>query len=219
VSDASRAARPDGEGRPARPDGESRPVWPDGEGRPVWPDGEGRPVWPDGEGRPVWKGRYLETHVAPWGDGGQWEFVKRVAGIQAAVILALTDRREIVLVEQYRPPLGKPAIELPAGLVGDEAEGEDVLSSARRELHEETGFEAAHWEAFGEFASSPGMVGEMFHFYRATGLTRTGPGGGVSNEGITVHVVPLDTLPAFLQAARARGCAIDTRLLIGLSLV
>ncbi len=167
----------------------------------------------------VWKGRFLEVHVAPWGDGGQWEFVKRTRGIQAAVILALTDAGEVVLVEQHRPALGRTAIELPAGLVGDETEGEDVFVSAQRELLEETGFEAAHWEAFGEFASSPGMVGEIFHFYRATGLKRVGPGGGVDNEGIIVHVVPLNGVSAFLQSARARGCAIDTRLLILLSLV
>lgn len=167
----------------------------------------------------VWKGRFLEMHVAPWGDGGQWEYVKRTRGIEAAVILALTDAREVVLVEQYRPALGRPAIELPAGLVGDETEGEDVFVSAQRELLEETGFEASHWEAFGEFASSPGMVGEIFHFYRATGLTRTGPGGGVDNEGIIVHLVPLDQVKAFLATARTRGCAVDTRLLILLSLV
>lgn len=167
----------------------------------------------------VWKGRFLEVHVAPWGDGGQWEYVKRTRGIQAAVILALTDAGEAVLVEQYRPALGRPAIELPAGLVADETEGEEAVASARRELFEETGFEAEHWESFGEFASSPGMVGEIFHFYRATGLRRTGPGGGVGNEEIAVHVVPLEGVPAFLSAARARGCAVDTRLLILLSLV
>lgn len=169
--------------------------------------------------RAVWKGRFLEAHVAPWGSSGEWEFVKRVAGIQAAVIVALTDAREIVLVEQYRPPLARACIELPAGLVGDETEGEAVLDSARRELHEETGFEAAEWEDFGTFASSPGMVGEMFHLWRATGLRRTGPGGGTASEGIIVHVVPVAELPAFIAEARARGCAIDTRLLIGLSLV
>lgn len=166
-----------------------------------------------------WKGKFLEVHVVPWGDGGQWEYVKRARGIQAAVILALTDAREIVLVEQYRPALSAPAIELPAGLVGDLTEGEEVFASAQRELLEETGFEAEHWEPFGEFASSPGMVGEIFHFYRATGLTRVGPGGGVEEEGIVVHVVPVAGLPAFIAAARARGCVIDTRLLIALSLV
>ncbi len=168
---------------------------------------------------PAWHGQFLEMHVVPFGDGGRWEFVKRVHGIEAAVILALTEAREIILVEQYRPPLGRSCIELPAGLVGDETEGEDVLVSAQRELLEETGFEATHWESFGAFASSPGMVGELFHFYRATGLTKTGPGGGTEGEGITVHTVALEALPDFLAACRARGCAIDTRLLIGLGLV
>jgi ADP-ribose pyrophosphatase len=182
-------------------------------------DPHGRAVWPDGEGRPVWQGKFLEAHVAPWGEDGQWEYVKRARGIQAAVIIALTSAHEIVLVEQYRPPLGRPCIELPAGLVGDETEGEAVFASAQRELHEETGFEATEWEEIGEFASSPGMVGEIFHLYRATGLARTGAGGGVSNEGIVVHVVPVSGIPAFIAEARARGCAIDTRLLIGLNLL
>lgn len=174
---------------------------------------------PDERDAAVWQGKFLEMHVAPWGSSGRWEYVKRVRGIEAAVILALTDAREVLLVEQYRPPLGKPCIELPAGLVGDDAHGESVFVSAQRELHEETGFEAEHWECIGDFASSPGMVGEIFHLYRATGLTRTGPGGGTASEGITPHIVPLAELSAFLDAARARGCAIDTRLLIGLGLL
>lgn len=168
---------------------------------------------------PVWQGRFLEMHVAPWGNGGRWEYVKRVNGISAAVILGLTDAREIVLVEQDRAPLGRPCIELPAGLVGDETAGEDPLESAKREFLEETGFEADRWEAFGEFASSPGMIGEVFHFYRATGLRRVGPGGGHEGEGIVPHVVPLADVPAFLAAARARGCMVDTRLLICLPLL
>lgn len=167
----------------------------------------------------LWQGRFLEVHAAPWGEGGRWEYVKRVRGIDAAVILALTEARELVLVEQYRPPLGCPCIELPAGLVGDDTPGEDPLETARRELWEETGFEADQWEPFGTFASSPGMIGEIFHFYRATGLRRVGAGGGTASEGIAVHVVPLPEVPAFLEAARARGCAIDTRLLIALDLV
>lgn len=157
--------------------------------------------------------------MVPWGNNGQWEYVKRTRGIRAAVILARTDENEIVLVEQYRPPLGRPCIELPAGLVGDDVEGEDVFASARRELHEETGFEAARWEPVGEFASSPGMVGEIFHLFCATGLTRTGAGGGTPTECIQVHLVSVPAISAFIAEARARGCAIDTRLLIGLNLL
>ena len=162
----------------------------------------------------LWHGNYL----AVWRDG-TWEYAARIGGMGAAVILALTDAGEIVLVEQFRRALGRRAIELPAGLVGDDDPGEAASASAARELAEETGFTAAHWETIGEFATSPGMSAEMFTLFRATGLTRTGPGGGVAGEDITVHVVPLAGLAGWLAGARARGCAIDCRLIVGLELV
>ena len=65
-------------------------------------------------------------------------------------ILAI-DAGAVILVEQYRVPLGKYCLELPAGLIGDETEGEDALASAVRELEEETGYRAAQWEEIGEF--------------------------------------------------------------------
>ena len=171
----------------------------------------------DGE-KIVWSGRFLEARTVPWGDGGHWEYVTRTRRISAAVILALTDAHEIVLVEQYRPPLGCRCLELPAGLIGDEAAGEDARESAERELEEETGFRAAQWEDIGEFASSPGMVGETFHLFRATGLSRVSAGGGVATEDIAVHVVPLAALPAFIAERREHGSMIDTRLLLALRL-
>ncbi|MDO9488973.1 MAG: NUDIX hydrolase [Sphingomonadaceae bacterium] len=156
----------------------------------------------------VWSGTYIQAIVE-----GRWEYVKRTRGISAAVILALTDDDEVVLVEQPRVPLGRRCLELPAGLVGDESEGEDAAVSAERELEEETGFAADHWEELGEFASSPGMVGETFRLFRATGLRRIGAGGGVSHEEIVTHVVKLAEVPAFVAARRADGCAIDVKLL------
>jgi ADP-ribose pyrophosphatase len=161
-----------------------------------------------------WRGKFLEVHRE-----GTWEYAARTRSIGAAVILALTDAAEIILVEQFRVPFGRPCIELPAGLVGDETAGEDEATSAARELHEETGFEAAHWEDLGEFATSPGMSNESFRLFRATGLTRTGAGGGTPQEAITVHVVALSGLPGWLAAQRARGCIIDCRLVVGLGLV
>lgn len=166
----------------------------------------------------VWHGKYIEVRAAPHGDG-TWEYATRTRRISAAVILALTDAREIVLVEQYRPPLGRRSLELPAGLIGDETDGEDALESARRELLEETGFEAANWDHVGEFASSPGMIGETFHLFRATGLVRRNEGGGVEGEGIEVHVVPLGDLHDHVAQTRRRGAMIDTRLIAAMSLV
>jgi ADP-ribose pyrophosphatase len=161
----------------------------------------------------LWQGKYIEVHRT-----GTWEFVRRVGAMGAAVILATTDAGEIVLVEQFRRALGRPTIELPAGLIGDDGDF-DPAAAAARELAEETGFVAAHWANIGDFATSPGMSAEMFTLFRASGLARTGRGGGVDGEDITVHVVPLDGLGVWLDAARGRGCVIDSRLLVGLALV
>ena len=90
---------------------------------------------------------------------GRWEYAGRARGIRAAVILAI-DAGEVILIEQYRVPIGRFCLEIPAGLIGDESEGEDALQSAARELEEETGYAAAQWEDLGEFWSSPGMVTE-----------------------------------------------------------
>ena len=159
----------------------------------------------------VWEGKYIVVKKQ-----GTWEYVSRARGIQAAVILAI-DEGDVILVEQYRVPLGKRCIELPAGLVGDEEEGETPETSAARELEEETGYRAAEVEAIGYFQSSPGMVSEGFTLVRATGLTKVGEGGGQGDEDITVHRVPLSGIVDFVAAKRAEGVAIDVRTLLLLS--
>lgn len=155
----------------------------------------------------MWEGRFITAKRK-----GRWEYVSRARGIRAAVILAVQDG-QVLLVEQYRVALGRPCIELPAGLIGDETAGEDPIEAARRELEEETGWHAATMEPMGEYWSSPGMVSESFTLMRARGLTQVGPGGGVAGEAITVHQVPLDELPAFLDRRRAEGCGVDVRVL------
>ena len=159
----------------------------------------------------VWAGKFITAKVR-----GKWEYVARSRGIRAAVILAIDEEDHVLLVEQYRVPLGKPCLELPAGLVGDDdsAPGEDATAAARRELEEETGYRAARMEVLGEFYSSPGMVSESFTMLRAHGLEQVGPGGGTEGEDITVHRVPLGQLASFIESARARGLGIDVRLLM-----
>ena len=159
----------------------------------------------------VWQGKYLVAKRR-----GRWEFVSRAGGIRAAVILAV-DAGEVILVEQFRVPLGGACLELPAGLIGDIDAGESVEDSARRELEEETGYRAGHIEDLGEFYSSPGMASESFTLVRATGLTKVGDGGGDHDENIIVHRVPLGEIAAFVAAKRAEGLAIDVKLLLLLS--
>ena len=144
---------------------------------------------------------------------GRWEYASRARGIRAAVILAI-DAGEVIMVEQYRVPIGKVCLELPAGLIGDETDGEGALESARRELEEETGYAAAQWQDLGEFWSSPGMITESYTLLKATGLTRVGDGGGTAHEDIVVHRVPLGRVAETIAEHRARGHAIDTKLLM-----
>lgn len=159
----------------------------------------------------VWSGKYIVAKRQ-----GRWEFVGRANNIQAAVILAVEDGH-VLLVEQHRVPLGGPCLELPAGLVGDKDEGETVEESAARELEEETGYRPDRIEVIGRFASSPGMVSETFTLVQAHGLTKVGEGGGEANEGITVHRVPRDEVPAFVAAKRAEGMFIDVKMLLVLA--
>ncbi|WP_245964315.1 NUDIX hydrolase [Sphingorhabdus wooponensis] len=156
----------------------------------------------------MWQGRFITAKTR-----GKWEYVSRARGIKAAVILAMEDDH-VLLVEQYRVPLGANCIELPAGLIGDHEEGEDTLMSAARELEEETGYRADHLEIVGEYFSSPGMVSESFSLVRARGLRKVSDGGGVDGENITVHRVSLADLPTFVQEKRAGGFVMDVKLLM-----
>ena len=162
----------------------------------------------------MWEGRFVTAKR-----DGKWEYVSRSRGIKAAVILAIDDGH-VLLVEQYRVPLGKNCIELPAGLVGDHDHNtdEEISVAAVRELEEETGYRAQTMEDCGEFYSSPGMVSESFSLFKAYGLTKVSAGGGVDGENIAVHRVALGELDEFVAQKRKEGAGIDFMLLMLLQL-
>ena len=166
---------------------------------------------PDEPDEVMWQGRFITARRK-----GRWEYVSRARGIRAAVILAVDEEDHVILVDQYRVPLGRRCIELPAGLIGDGegAEDEDACLAAARELEEETGYRAARMEPAGEFFSSPGMVSESFTLIRAHDLVKVGEGGGVDGEDIIVHRVPRAGLADAVALWRAQGYAIDVKLLL-----
>ena len=141
------------------------------------------------------------------------QLVTWLGAFLAAVILAVHEG-DVILVEQYRVPLKRHCIELPAGLIGDETDDEADETAAARELEEETGYRAAAIETIGEFASSPGMVSETFTLVRASGLEQVHEGGGTDGENIIVHRVPLDRIADFVAEQRALGKMIDVRILL-----
>ena len=161
----------------------------------------------------VWQGKFITAKTR-----GRWEYVGRARGIKAAAIIAIdTDAngdRHVILVEQYRVPLGRICLEIPAGLIGDDENCEDEAAedAALRELEEETGYRAGRIENLGEFYSSPGMVSESFVLLRAHELEKVGDGGGTESEDITVHRVRLDDLAQFVADWRQQGHAVDVRI-------
>jgi ADP-ribose pyrophosphatase len=155
-----------------------------------------------------YRGRYLSLLER---DG--WEFASRCNASGVVVIIAVTDDGAIVLVEQYRKPVRARVIELPAGLVGDHVDpGESVIEAARRELLEETGYTAEHLDVLMACPSSAGISDEIITFVRATGLRRTGPGGGDASEEIEVLVVPLERVDRWLAEQHSAGKPMDPKI-------
>jgi ADP-ribose pyrophosphatase len=159
----------------------------------------------------LFKGRFLALIKE-----GHWEYADRVGATGAAIILAVTPEDKILLVEQFRIPVHARTVELPAGITGDSGDGESDADAAKRELLEETGWEAAKIEELMTGPASSGLTSETVTIFLATELKRIHAGGGIENEKITVHEIPLRELDEWLSLKRAEGCLIDPKLYAGL---
>lgn len=119
--------------------------------------------------REIFAGRILrlrlDTVELPDGKHGTREIVEHAG---AVAVVALDSEGRIVMVRQYRKPVEQVLLEIPAGTLED---GEGPLDCARRELKEETGLTADHWEKVLTYYSTPGFTDERLHIFLATGLT------------------------------------------------
>lgn len=162
----------------------------------------------------LWDGKFLRAVKR-----GGWECVTRKGVTGIVGIVAVTEARELVLVEQHRPPVGGNVIEIPAGLAGDVKgqEHEALQRAAERELLEETGYRASRWVELFTGLSSAGMTDEAVTFFFADGLQRVGAGGGEagSGEDITVHLAPVDGLQGWLRERERQGVKCDAKLYAG----
>ena len=151
-------------------------------------------------------------------DHDGWAFVERTNARAVVVIVPLTPERRLLFVEQHRVPVGRNVIEFPAGLVGDEPghEHEDLIAAARRELLEETGYQAATLRLVSTSATSPGMTSELVRFILASDLTKVGTGGGTPSEDIRVHEVALREARAWLTERERQGTLLAAKGFAGL---
>ncbi len=148
-----------------------------------------------------------------------WEYAERVQASGVVAIMAITEDRELVLTEQFRAPVQRSVIDLPAGLSGDIAgqESEALVEAAQRELLEETGYEAKVWKAVYSAPSSPGLTSEIVDYFQANNARRSSAGGGVDGEQIQTHAIPLRTLRRWLRTRMSEGVSVDPKVYVALA--
>ena len=146
------------------------------------------------ESEPVYKGRVISLRRDTVAMPGGGDSVREVVHHPGAVaVVALDDQDHVVLLRQYRHPVGRHLWELPAGLRDED--GEPPLETAKRELAEEVQLAAARWSLLVSTNNSPGFSDELVHIYLAEGLSDVNRPDGFTVEheeaDMTVDRVPL----------------------------
>lgn len=140
-------------------------------------------------GETVYEGSFLTLHKdeieLPDGKKAVREYIRHPG---ASCIVPLTDEGNVIMVRQYRYPLGKVMLEIPAGKLD---KGEEPLACAKRELSEETGAVAQEMIYLGALAVTPAYTDEIIHMYLAKGITfgKTNPD---DDEFVEVEIIPLE---------------------------
>lgn len=137
----------------------------------------------------------LETVKLPNGKQSKRELVRHPGGV---AILAYKDNKTILMVEQFRKPIEKTILELPAGKIEP---GEDTELCARRELEEETGYKAEKFTYLGKVVTSPGFCDEYIYLYKAINLYK-GTIGGDDDEFINVFEYNVDTVKSMIKQGK-----------------
>lgn len=104
------------------------------------------------------------------------------------MVAAVTGAGEVVLIREYKHGIGRVVWQLPAGYLSP---GEEAETNARRELWEETGYQADHWQKLGTWAANSGLLSNYAHLFLATGLRQTGQAHWDDTEEIAVRLIPL----------------------------
>ncbi len=164
----------------------------------------------------LYQGKHLQLQKR-----GHWEFAARTQGTGVVAIVAVTAGQQLVLTEQFRPPVQKKVVDLPAGLAGDIAgeEQESFETAARRELIEETGFVHGAFKYIFSGPSSAGMTTEMIDFYLACDVEQVEEGGGDETEEIKVHVIPLKKIGAWLKRKETSKTCVDPKVYAALGIL
>ncbi|MBM7651517.1 NUDIX domain-containing protein [Neobacillus cucumis] len=146
----------------------------------------------------VFSGRIISLHLQdvelPNGKQAKREIIKHPG---AVAVIAITDEKRIVLVEQYRKALERTIVEIPAGKL---EKGEVPEICAKRELEEETGYECRTLELVTSFYTSPGFADEIVHVYLAKGLTKKEDAASLDeDEFVNLEEITLEQAKEYIK--------------------
>jgi 8-oxo-dGTP pyrophosphatase MutT (NUDIX family) len=156
----------------------------------------------------LYEGKWLNLKKKEFSENKVWEYVERNKGTRACGIIAKTEKNELILIRQYRHPVGNYVIEFPAGLVD---ENETIEDSALRELKEETGCEGYIVKMSSPVYSSPGLTNEAVVMVEVK-VTHQGPPCPEEDENIEVLTYQLNELNQQLNTHLKKGDVIDAKL-------
>ena len=163
------------------------------------------------DGRTVYDGSFISVEVATYRFPDGEESERAIVHHPGAVGVVCHDDTDLILVRQPREAIGDPdSLELPAGKL---EEGEEPMATAARELSEEVGLKAEHWEPLTSFYTSVGVMDEEVHVVLATGLSEDPDAEPIESERIEVVRWPLADLDGALAATK------DSKTVIGLMLL
>lgn len=149
----------------------------------------------------IFSGRMIDLSVdtvrLPNGEQSTREIVKHPG---AVAIIPITPEGKVVMVEQFRKPIGKSLLEIPAGRLDP---GEEPIETARRELEEETGYQANKLTRITSYYTAPGFADEILYIYLAEELTAVEDGLQTDeDEFVEVFEYTLKELEAFEKSKR-----------------
>ena len=138
--------------------------------------------------------------------------------IGAVCVIPVTDDNKVIMERQFRYPLNKVILEIPAGKL--DAPDEDRLSAIRRELREETGYTADEWTEIGDFHPAPAYSDEYITMYMARGLHK-GKQDLDEDEFLDVYTIPLselveDVMAGKISDAKTQVCVLKAARILGL---
>lgn len=146
----------------------------------------------------IYKGKIIDVNLytveLPNGKQSSREIVNHPGGV---VVIAYKDKETILLVEQFRKPIEKNILELPAGKL---EKGEDIELCGIRELEEETGYKAKEFKYLGKIVSSPGFCDEYIYIYKAEDLYKGEDNLGDEDEFISVKEMKVDKVKEMIKS-------------------